>query len=148
MSKLTGIARTGAAALVLLLAACLGCGGGKNDADPSLVPVSGTVTFNGQPLATGIVTLVGDGATAGSPASGKIESGKFTIMTSVSAPGARPGNYKVVIVAKDGVDTMDATGKPVVAKNLIPDRYADVATSGLTATIEKGGSQLKFELVP
>ena len=132
-----------------MLCLCItGCGGGPaKDADPSLVPASGTVSMAGKPLAFGTIRLVMEGS-PGVTASGEIKEGHFTLMTTVSAPGARPGNYKVSITARDGVDTMDANGKPVPAKSLIPERYENVDSSNLKATIEKGGKDLVFDLLP
>lgn len=60
----------------------------------------------------------------------------------------RPGTYQVAVVAKDGVDTMDAKNGLVLAKSLIPEKYTDVSSSGLTATVERGKNVLDFDLGP
>jgi len=137
---------------------------------PKTFPVSGTVTLNGQPVEGAIVTFVptagGKGATGRTDASGK-----YTLTTFASGDGAVPGQYNVKIVkfettgteaaAGPGGAEMDeeaytaaqdaaqeggeeeAAGAP---KNLLPEKYADPATSGLKATVKEGDNTIDFAL--
>jgi hypothetical protein len=116
--------------------------------------VKGTVTFNGTPLNAGTVGLVGaDGKNA---ASGSIEpDGSYFISK------APKGTYTVVvetfeppstgtagpIVLPPGVDTsgekkaeLEKNRAPKRERILIPTKYKDPKTSGLSITIS-GGSQ-------
>lgn len=82
-----------ASLLVAGLAALSGCGGG------GYVSVSGLVTLDGEPLPEATVSFVPDGG--GEIATGVTdEDGRFSL-TSNRDTGAKPGVYKVTIVATD-----------------------------------------------
>ena len=77
---------------VLVGAGCVlvGCGPGSDT-----VPVSGIVTYQGQPLAEVEVTFFPE---EGRPASGVTNaSGRYTLSTFASNDGAIPGEHRVVI---------------------------------------------------
>jgi len=113
-----------------------GCGGESS----GRVPVGGTVTMAGTPLAKGTVEF--HPVSSGTMTGGTIRDGRFAIPAS---QGAMPGEYQVRIFATD-----DA-GEPVEDPNLppgmsdrplqpelIPPRYN--TETELTATIEAAGS--------
>lgn len=78
------------ACLVMVPLGCmLGCGSGEN-----YQPISGSVTVDGQPLDSGVITLYpeGEGTTVG----GEITDGKFSLP---QEGGPIPGEYRVEIVA-------------------------------------------------
>jgi hypothetical protein len=138
----------------LLAVACLallGCGG---DDGPKLVPVSGTVLLNGQPLSSAHVTFLPTGETRGTGADGKTDAnGVFTLKARHRGPGAVAGTYKVVIskmVKADGSDITPEDATPPVlsgAREIIPASYSSHAASTLTATVpEEGSSELRFEI--
>src|SRR5262245_20460377 len=80
--------------LTVLLGAAVGCDGRRTP-----VPVSGTVTLDGKPVDGAIVTfhLLGDDKD-GRPVAGQTDkTGTFRLKTG-NEDGARPGEYKVVIV--------------------------------------------------
>jgi len=139
------------------------------------VPVSGTVTYNGQPIEGATVVLVPAVDGSGRPAGGDSgPNGKFTLQTSVGgtqmAPGAIPGEYKVTVSklaaaggAKQIYDPNNPSKPPELtapdeakekskleemkAKASLPEKYSDAATSGLTASIKDSGSnELTFDL--
>ena len=138
----------------------LGCGG---DSGPKMAGVSGTVTFGGKPIAGATVTMHTDGVKA-QPSLGFTDAaGKFK-MTTGGRPGVPVGKAKVGIakaaVAAGGVDMtkmtpdqmmkmqQDAGGtttKQEPPKPEIPLKYADSATSGLTAVIDASESKNVFE---
>jgi hypothetical protein len=78
--------------------------------------------------------------------------GKYTLTTFASGDGAEPGEYQVTIVkynikASSAVDESSNDYKPpaedeeqAALKNLLPETYADQATSGLKATVSEGGN--------
>src|SRR5262245_58782575 len=139
---------------VCLVAAVLngGCGPTR-ETIPDLVPVSGTVTYQGRPLADAIVTYF--------PADGEEEptelnniyrptgktnaQGEFALAWGKN-PGAPPGKYVVCISATRLVpDTTDPNGK--INENLIPPQYNGVKTSGLKAEVkEEGDNVFPFDL--
>lgn len=133
---------------IMCLSGCGASGAG------GLVPVTGTVNYEGSPLEDGTVGFAPVDPAVGQPANGKITNGKFTMMTSASAPGVVPGEYKVRIVS---LDLDSAQGLPPgVAPNpnspppepasLIPRKYGDPNTSGLKVTVSSGMSELTFDL--
>ncbi len=111
-----------------------GCSGGNSTA-----PVSGEVTYKGQPLEQGTITLYPE---KGRPVSGRIEKGKIVDVTTITPnDGAAPGNYDVAIESRE--KTSDMYAKP---KSFIPARYGVAKQSGLKAEIKSGRNDLKFEL--
>jgi hypothetical protein len=136
-----------AAGMALTLAMTLGivgCGGGE----PGVTPVSGRVTYKGQPVTTGEVFFSPEHSGARG-AQGKLDSsGNYTLGTFDARDGAYAGAYKVSIIAQ-GPDKpipakkvgkmleedMQGTGDP-----LIPRKYFNAETSGLKADVVAGKS--------
>ena len=142
-------------ALMATTLSVFGCG--KSGLD-GLVPVSGTVTYNGKAVEG--ADLVFNPESEGRAASAKSDaSGKFHLTTLDPHDGAQPGNYKVSISKKEMINPMTAeeaedwfhkhSGPPPPRKikNDLPEKYAEDKTSGLTATVKEGGSnEFNFEL--
>jgi hypothetical protein len=134
-----------AAVAVLLVA---GCSQKPASNRPQTVPVKGTITLKGQPLAKATVSFQPDGK--GSGASGITDdSGGFVLSTFAAKDGAVPGKYKVAVTKMDdtpsGKDMNDAGYAPPTAsspppKSLVPEQYADPAKSGLTAEVATGAA--------
>ena len=123
----------------LLLAALnlvflVGCGDGR----PRRVPISGVVTIDGKPVPFGSVMLVpADGSRTGG---GSLDSdGLFRVSTYTAYDGMPPGTYDVSIAA---IETLSETKQRWHA----PEKYADVATSGLSIEIDGKTDQANFEL--
>ena len=121
----------------------VGCGG----ADDGHVRATGTVTYNGAPLAKGEVAFVDEkGVTA---AVSHIKDGSFSLEATASHPGINPGKYEVAVSSWNREPgTVDDQGN-IVAKGdpAIPEKYMNYKTSGLTATVEESGtSSIKLEL--
>ena len=142
--------------LVNLLSVCCavflaaGCSGDGTEPLKNLVPVSGTITYDGEPLDQGVVSFA-PVEPGGQSATGKIVDGKFTMQTTVSAPGVVAGKYKVLVESTETLDSAPSTNptdlyaKP---KNLIPARYNDVKTSGLEIEVVSGMSPPSWNLEP
>ena len=129
-----------------------GCGSGVRPIDGS-VPVSGTVTFNGQPLEQGMVRFAPEGGGKTQPATGQIKNGKFTMQTTASSPGVVAGKYKVSIISnKPFTPPPLKPGTPPDSKtklepeSLIPKKYNDIKTSGLEADVTAAVTALTFAL--
>src|SRR5437868_3529045 len=99
MSMLRMRGRLAAALLAGLgLITILGCG--DDTGLGQRYPVSGTVTFKGQPLEKGRIDFIPVDSANGRPASGEIVGGSYSLTTAVSGDGAMPGQYKVTVTAK------------------------------------------------
>lgn len=121
-----------AGALTVALFALTGCESG-----PKVVPVSGTVTIDGQPLPYGHIQVL---PTGWRPASSAIGSdGKFMLTTTVSGDGCVVGTHPVVILAGESLN-------PETTKWHAPKKYTDPKTSNLTVTISGPTNDLKVEL--
>ncbi|QEL15936.1 hypothetical protein [Limnoglobus roseus] len=130
----TGPARlTAGGALVVVFLSLVGC----SDGGPKVVPVSGIVTIDGQPLTYGHIQVL---PTGWRPASSRIGSdGRFMLTTTVSGDGCAVGTHPVAILAGESIST-EAT------KWHAPKKYADSKTSNLTVTITGPTNDLKVEL--
>ena len=110
------------------------------------VPAEGTVTYNGKPLAGGLVQFWPEaGITEATPAvSGLIEDGAFALGVVADDRGVLPGRYKVTVSSFEEVPLKDGE---TTRRPLIPERYNDAATSGLVVEVGEGGDrELKLEL--
>lgn len=112
--------------------ACIGCG--NKDGRP--VHVGGQVQLDGKPLSGGSIRVVPG---HGRAAAGQIDSdGRFTLARYKSDDGCLPGAYRVEVI-------------PVIVENaktsaVIPQKYANVETSGLTVKIDGPTDALKIDL--
>lgn len=120
-----------------------GCG------NSGAVPVSGKVTYNGQPVANANVIFTPKN---GRPAVGKTDAeGKYTLSNVGKDDGAVEGVQTVTITPNyDQPPPMIGTPeakkwKPPKAP--FPARYGDPKTSNLTATVTRGDKEpINFEL--
>lgn len=125
-----------------------------------VVPVQGTVLFEGEPIDRALVTFVP--VSEGRNTAGITDSnGRFSMITpGAKKSGCMPGEYKVMITKKQVVDSR---GRPVEAspvlvennrgplykeKTFLPDKYGNIETSGLEAKVKsRGGNRFVFDLV-
>ena len=143
-----------------LLVAMIGCGPGM----PDTVPVTGTVTLDGQPIEGASVSFLSE---AGTTSTGKTDaSGKFTLKTFVgsqSVDGCPPGSHQVGItktISEGGPSsTQDAIERTKTMANsamntsdvkveyVVPAKYSTPTMSGLTADVVAGkDNTFTFEL--
>lgn len=122
---------------VLGLSCLAGCGG---SGDPPTVPISGTVTYKGEPIKAGQVRFTPVDPKTTRPAEGKIQpDGSFTIETFKPGDGAMAGEYSISLIPLADDPTMLA--KDVSAaqkKGPFPEKYANPKTSGLKETVTLG----------
>lgn len=151
----------------LMSLVAVGCG----QSGPKLYPVSGTVTYDGQPLEGASVLFIPQG---GRPSMGMTDgSGKFTIATN-GKPGAPQGTYNVTVSKQAGATAAAAAEMPADSeevgeeemkkmqdqmrkmteggmmnrsspKSAIPEKYALPEGSGLNATVTDDASKNVFE---
>ena len=117
-----------------LLGPSTGCGANGAGTMPSLVPVTGKVTFKGQPLTTGIVRFEPDDF--GRPATGKLQpDGTFVLTTLKDGDGVVAGHHLVSIT-----DT-DSKAKPAV-----PKKYANGQSSKFVADVSPESKEFTFDI--
>ncbi len=122
--------------VALILALAAGCGSADG-----LHAVSGTVTFDGQPVESGEIIFRPNGGTEAS-AAGKIVGGRYSLR-------AAPGPKRVEITAMRQVETPQAaSGEPALSfQSYIPEKYN--RNSELTADVTaRGPNGFDFDLTP
>jgi hypothetical protein len=138
------------AAAILLSALALGLGGCSNDPWNPVdtlprVPVAGTVTLDGTPLAQGMIQFNPTGETTGTTVAAEITGGKYAIE---KAQGPVPGKHKVLISGRPPARLKPGEppgGTPKPTPEPIPARYNSQST--LETEVPAGGSQaLDFAL--
>ena len=141
-SRDTFVSRVG---LAVLLVACLVCAAGCGRR-PTLVPVSGRVTLDGKPLEFGSVMIQ---PTGGPAARGTIRpDGGFTVGTFAPGDGAivGPATVRVACYEQQRPGAPPPQGELALGKSLIPEKYTQFETSGLTATVAAGMGPLAIDL--
>jgi hypothetical protein len=111
----------------------VGCGDGR----PRIVPTSGVVLMNGKPLTghVGFVRVVPAGAR---PATGRIDpaDGRFTLTTYDTGDGCVEGTHPAAVIVNTTV------GNRLIW--IVPERYGNDSTSGLSVTV--GGEKAQLEI--
>lgn len=147
----------------LFVAAC-----STNDGLGTRYPVSGKVTYKGQPVAKGLINFSPEKSGEGRGASGTIDNGSYSLTTLTPGDGAFPGSYFVTINTReiDEAKLKSATGELAAkkgmpgginqippelqskfraeAKGTTPMKYE--AQNDLKATISGSTSGLNFDL--
>lgn len=129
--------------VLLVLGFIAGCGS-KGYEGAKRYPLSGTVTFNGEPVDGGIIRFIGESGTDKErPAGGVISGGKYEIP---EGQGVNAGTYQVEIrwskpTGKKIKDTGD-TGEMIdVTQQVIPSKFNEVTelraeVSGTSTTFD------------
>lgn len=123
--------------LGLCLLAAAGC-----EPPLPLIPVSGSVVYQGEPLQFGGVMMQ---PVAGGPvARGTIEEGVFVMQTQ-GEQGVLPGAHRVRVTCfanqKPGAAPSSAAGEPSLGRSLIPEHYNRFSSSGLTVDVRHADSE-------
>ena len=136
--------RPASSAVVACLQLNLG-GCGESDGLPREA-VSGTVSVEGKPLKTGLITFLPASPETTTQGGGPVVEGKYSMTRS---QGIVPGKYKVIISSPedtpekfpDAGRNNDAPGMPPIpAKEVIPAQYNN--KSLLTADVVEGGKNV------
>src|SRR5262245_19257502 len=129
--------RRGRVILLAIFCFAAGCSSG-----PAMAPVSGTVTYKGQPLENAIVVFIPVEPDV-LPASGLTDAkGRYQLLTKVPGDGVRLGKHRVTITARapDRASKGEIGMPTEPAALLIPRKYTMPDTSGLVAEVRSGGS--------
>lgn len=131
-----------------------GCGSKR----PALAPVTGTVSLDGKPLARGTLTFEAKGLR---PATARIEQGRILEATTYRPGDGIPvGQQRIAVFARaepDGAGSGPSSGKnqpatrhgfpaSMTARSLLPPRYNEPSTSGLSVDIGPGSNTLDLPL--
>jgi hypothetical protein len=108
-----------------------GCGGGS-DLLPT-APVSGTLAYEGKPVAKGAIHFH---PPKGQTANGVVEDGKFTLTTYKEGDGAIVGKHRVAVDVVEEVPTKDGD---TTSRSLIPKKYSEPDSSGIELEIPPTG---------
>jgi hypothetical protein len=125
-------------------AMAIGCGGGGVS---GTVPVSGKVSYKGQPVAGAIVTFTGGGEGSRPAVAVSEADGTYKLKT-LESDGALPGKYKVTVIKTETTaesapvsmeDAAKQSGKAAAAaKELLPPKYANGAETPLQFEVKSG----------
>jgi hypothetical protein len=125
-------------ATLLMLA---GCGDGR----PAPTPVTGVVTYKGQPLEGANVVFYTKGTR---PAMGTTDGeGRFTLLTWKPGDGALQGEAVVCISKEESIKRKADDPYAASSKSLLPEKYRVPAQSPLRAEVKSGEkNEFTFEL--
>tara|TARA_R110002111_G_scaffold168038_2_gene234021 strand:- start:148208 stop:148708 length:501 start_codon:yes stop_codon:yes gene_type:complete len=141
-----------------------GCGEGEigEQSHEKVYPVQGTVLYNGTPVAGATVSFQSTGTGQARGASGMTnDAGEFELTTFAPGDGAIAGSHKVSVLKSvvEGADTSyfdvnspnyGKTPPPGAAgktKYLVPEKYSQFDTSGLTVNVnDSGDNAIQLEL--
>lgn len=128
--------------VAVLLAGLLPVGGGCSRHASRL---SGTVSLDGVPLTTGVITLTP--VQGGSSAYAAIGADGTYRMHTGAAAGLDPGEYLVMVAANAAGSTGgEAPGNRGTLPLITPPEYADKRLTPLRATIQPGSQVIDFDL--
>ena len=128
---------------VILCTAVLLCGCSQRGEATAIV--RGKVTYNGKPVPNGTVNFIPTrGATT---ATGEIHpDGSYALTTYKPGDGAVLGTHKVVVVAMQDMGNRLPENRTPLPPPIVPVKYTSLATSDLTAEVEKKENTINFDL--
>lgn len=137
----TDTVRRAISATAVIILACFAAAGCGKPVPQGMVRVTGRVLLDGEPLRSDTGALNFTAAAGTSTGGARITpDGKFTVHL-------MPGDYQVTARVTDGYDQLGEAGKPPrKAKSLIPARYDDPATSGLSVSAKAGSAPVTLSL--
>jgi hypothetical protein len=121
-----------------------GCGGGSE-----VVPVRGTVTFNGgPPPAAGTVSfsvIQSFGDVSARPAAAPFQAdGKYEVQAFPGRLGLAPGRYAVAVECSKTPLTISDDG--YIPESFVPKKFRNPATSGLVIEVPLGSRSQTFDI--
>lgn len=145
---------TATLAIGAAMALLSGCPAAGTTLPGDLLPVTGTIQLNDQPLALAAVSFIPEDTKKGVGAFGATDTaGKYTLKWhgANSGDGVSPGKYRVVVsrmTQKDGSPVpADKSAADVGAEESLPPRYSDINVTELTADVTPMSLTHDFKLV-
>lgn len=145
----------GLATLLIVALPLTGCGGGAEPPPVDVHPVSGTVTFNGSPVAGATVTYKSQTQARG--AFGVTDqNGVYKLTTFSNGDGAVAGKHDVTVTKIADTQAVDNVGVDMESEEydpldiqtddpevvgeaaMLPPKFSNAATSGLSAEVVPG----------
>lgn len=128
-------------ALALTAVSAIGCGS-KGEFDT--VPLTGTVTYNGEPVTEGTIDFIPSASATqemvGKPAAATVQSdGTFTAGTYGTSDGVVPGVKQIRYSAPLPADTPEAAKQP-------PSKYLGMEIAPTEIEVGSSGGEFTFEL--
>lgn len=111
--------------------------------DTGMAKVSGTVSLDGKPLETGVVTFH-PAKQQGSIAIGSIEAGGKYVLSLGTEKGIPPGEYLVTVVATEQLPSQP--GVESGYREITPAKYANTATSGWKFEVKAGTQTIPLKM--
>jgi hypothetical protein len=148
--------------IVMIFLGCCFCGCSAKGI--SVVSVTGTVTYQGKPVADALVALVPQSSDSRGASAMTESDGTFTLLTQgATTSGAMTGEYKILVskfievdnsgkeVVREAPKPFDPNDSPTpqiqyAQKNLLPEKYNNKDTTTLTTNITKGKNHLTLKL--
>jgi hypothetical protein len=149
MTRRTGVRRGLPLLIVSAAVVAGGCGPGR----PTTVPIRGSVTLDGKPVAQATVLFVP--IAGGVPARGATGvDGGFTLTTFAEGDGALAGKHRVSVskMRVTGVEATEDGMLPATVSGEVrtiwvtPQKYADATTSGLEVDVTRGMAPVALTL--
>ncbi len=132
-----------------LLSVPEGCGGGKVETAPKLVPVTGIVRLDQKPVSGVFVVFVPGSNTPGEGGEGRTDkNGRYELVAPGGRAGVAPGEYQVTcakLVMSDGSDFSPVRHAPP-KKQILPLRYSNPKETVLRRTVVSDGGEIDFDL--
>ncbi|MDR2755619.1 MAG: carboxypeptidase-like regulatory domain-containing protein [Planctomycetaceae bacterium] len=141
--------------ILFLFLFVVGCSGGSFRVEV----VEGTVTLDGIPLEGATLTFIPSDSNIGKSAYARTDmQGTFkltAVQGGTSGAGTMVGHYRVAIskdvpsrepTAKEITDQERGISPDIPILHIIPEKYNDAQTSGLTAEVVKGKNIFNFDL--
>ena len=152
-SRFFPVVLSGFSALLLALSGC----GESDPRHKELVPASGTIYYNGNPIDEAAIVFLHEDPTKQGGAAFYHSDGTFTLRT-FGGNGTYPGNYLVTVIkdkiisslSEEEIARRERESKDVpspVVKSQLPQKYREKGTTDLTITIPpQGDKNLRIEL--
>lgn len=135
--------------IALLIGSVSGCQRSGGPPQVTTLPVTGTVTLDGQPLADADVIFVSSETSAMFAGRTGLNGG-YQLQSLAGREGALKGEFKVTIsrlVTPDGLPVApDVAPANVAATEQLPPKYSQLDLTTLTAALSPGGGTFDFPL--
>lgn len=113
---------------------------------PRTFPVSGKVTYKGQPVTKGTITFQPD---EGQASVADIQTdGTYRLSTFGEGDGAVAGHYRIYVISNTADPSLMPGSSPgwKPPKDLVPTKYGKPETSGLETTVSEDKKDYNFDL--